>query len=254
MTNNISQNFKPSELLNQMDLDLNRVKVEPDSSSNLYYEFEINANEFIKYAELDLQQGTVHGLVNALSNAKRAIDCQIDTILGCFGLLSRQNYPQKIEFLRGLGILTPRIVNKVVKARNYLEHEFKKPELEQVEDAVDIANLFISSIRQASHFFNTDFVINTIVDGVLDKGHPFADKILFIHFDEKEKQFVLSGVVVEEPPTPEARRTYRIERAIIHPREKGFMELIKLALNIDKSLSEKELSLHAIQFIQLFGK
>ncbi len=254
MINNINQNFTPNELLSYIDLDLGRIKVEPDTFFDLYYEFGISANEFIKYAESDLQQGTVHGLVNALSNAKRAIDCQIDTVLGCFGLLSRCNYPKKIEILRKLDIVTPRIVNKVVKARNYLEHEFKQPDLEFVEDAVDIANLFIASLWQATHSFSETFEISTIVAGVFDGNHPFADKSLVITFDTVERHFILSGRIFEEPPTPVSRKAYHIEKAIIHPKEKGFIELIRLALNIGKSLPEKELSLQAIQWIQLINE
>lgn len=251
MENDIDQILQPSELLKLMDLDLNRIVVEPDVGSILEYELEIKANEFIKFAELDLQQNTDHGLVNALSNAKRAIDCQVDTILGCFGLLSRRSFPQKLEILHEMGIVTPRIVNKVVKARNYLEHEFKKPENEQVEDAVDIATLFVISLEKAIDYFYIDFSIGTRVDGVYDEGFPFSDKRLVINYDEKNRRFNIRGVIFDEPPTPRSRKAHRIERTIISPKEKGYLELIRLANSLRKSFSEEELTLQAIQLIQL---
>ena len=43
--------------------------------------------------------------------------------------------------LTEIGVVAPRIVTKVVRARNYLEHEYRKPEKEQVEDAVDVTTL-----------------------------------------------------------------------------------------------------------------
>jgi hypothetical protein len=253
MSDDINKIFTPNELIALMDLDLSRVIVERDGSAMLDYEFEIKANEFIKFAELDLQQETTQGLVNALSNAKRAIDCQVDTVLGCFGLLSRRNFPQKMDVLREMGIVTPRIVNKVVKARNYLEHEFKEPEQEQVEDAVDIATLFVISLEQELRNFNTNFLISTIVDGVFDEGRPFADKWLSIEYSDDKKHFSFFGIIFDEVPK-EVRKARKVETAIIRPKEKGFIELMKLAFNLNRSVSEKELKNNAIQFIKLFSE
>ena len=71
-----------NEFLNLMASQADRIEVELGSGTSLEYDgFDINASEFMKYAEMDLDQGTTQGLVNALTNAKRAIDCQIDSVL-----------------------------------------------------------------------------------------------------------------------------------------------------------------------------
>lgn len=253
MLNDTNQIFQLHELLRLLNLDLNRLKVEMDGGTSLGYDFDIQANEFIKFAELDLGQDTAHGLVNALSNAKRAIDCQVDTFLGCFGLLSRRSFPKKMDLLHEMGRITPRIVNKVINARNYLEHEFKKPNREQVEDTVDIATLFVISLEQELHLFNTDFSFKTIVDGVFDEGHRFADKWLSINYDYNEMNFSLSGIIFDEIPTPESRKAHTVGISMIRPKEIGFIELVKIAINLNKSFHEKDLSLQAIQFINLFN-
>jgi hypothetical protein len=254
MTHDIKQIIQTGELLSQLDLDLSRITVEWNSQSSLEYLFEIQAFEFVKFAELDLYQGTTHGLVNALSNAKRAIDCQVDSVLGCFGLLSRLNFPQKIATLNQMGIITPRIVNKVVKARNYLEHEFKMPELEQVEDAVDIATLFVTSLEQSLRHFPNDFVISSIVEGVFDEGHLFSDKWLTIDYDDEPKRFTLRGLVFDEVPTSESRKAHWIEKALIQPKETGFMELLNLAFSLEKQIPDKDLVSQAVKFFQLFSE
>jgi len=109
--------------------------------------FEISPEEFLKFAELDLTAEYKHHLVNSLSNTKRAIDSQLDSLLIGFGLSEkskRWRFPKKIEFLNSVGIISPRILNKINKKRNLLEHEYKNPSKEEVEDALDVALLFVS--------------------------------------------------------------------------------------------------------------
>lgn len=222
-------------LLSTLALDINRLEVEKDSGSILNYEFEITSDEFLKFAETDLANGDNRGLVNALSNAKRAIDCQVDKVLGCFGLLSRRNFPQRMDLLRNMGIVAPRIVNKVVKARNYLEHEFKFPEQEQVEDAIDIANLFVISLDRALHFFPDHYILGTVVDGVYDElNDPFMDKTLSVRFNESEPQFILTGYVHLDPTAKPTIRLTEIGKSFIKPNDKGFIDLVKLSLEVEK--------------------
>jgi hypothetical protein len=113
---------------------------------NIEAGFDISPNEFLKFAESDLIAEYEHHLVNSLSNTKRAIDSQLDSLLIGFGLSEkskRWRFPKKIEFLDSVGIISPRILNKINRRRNLLEHEYKNPNKEEVEDALDIATLFV---------------------------------------------------------------------------------------------------------------
>ncbi|SHL96316.1 hypothetical protein [Mucilaginibacter sp. OK098] len=128
--------------------------------STLETPFDISPAEFIKYAEFDLTSSYDHKAVNALSNAKRAMDGQLDSLLLSFGYYktSQKGYwgfPKKIDLVKELGIIAPRILNKVNKQRNLLEHQFIKPELTIVEDFLDIAMLFVASTdRYTLRFVN----------------------------------------------------------------------------------------------------
>jgi hypothetical protein len=242
-----------AEFLELMNLDMDRLEVETETMISLQYQFEVQASDFIKFSEVDLQQGTIQGLVNALSNAKRAIDCQVDTVLGCFGLLSQRNFPQKMKKLGDLGMVAPRIVNKVVKARNYLEHEYKKPEKEQVEDAVDIATLFVISLDKALRNFWDSFIISTVVDRVLDEGHPFCDKWITVRYDEEKFDYELSGLIFDEQPTTESRHARNIAPIIIGPHDIGFVELVNLSFSLNNPVSDDEIKQRATQLIHVLS-
>jgi hypothetical protein len=87
--------------------------------------------------------------VNCLGNCKRAVDAQVDRLIGRLGFfpLARKqswNIPRKLDFIRESGVVAPRILQNVTSLRNRLEHDFAPPSREQVEDALDVATLFVS--------------------------------------------------------------------------------------------------------------
>jgi hypothetical protein len=88
-------------------------------------------------------------LVNCLGNCKRAIDAQVDRLigrLGFFPLAKKQGWsiPKKLDFVLESGLVAPRILRNVNTLRNRLEHDHALPSRQQVEDALDVAMLFLS--------------------------------------------------------------------------------------------------------------
>lgn len=122
--------------------------------------FEINAHQFQEFALEDSKSDSIHSRVNALSNVKRAIECRIDELLYglCLHVKSEKeqwNFPRKLKALSEVGIIAPRILEKVNRQRNRLEHEYIQPTKEDVEDALDVASLFLSY----SDFLNNSPVV-----------------------------------------------------------------------------------------------
>lgn len=165
-------------------------------------EFEIKPQDFLSYAEKDLESDYSHNLINSLSNAKRALDCQVDILLIAFGYYSISKkkmwgFPRKIEVIKELGILAPRVLLKINRTRNLMEHHFAKPTLEQVEDFVDIVALFIASTDKFVYDFPDDLQIEceSFDDFWLDiksdynKGNLRLD---IIHKDKKNEILVVS--------------------------------------------------------------
>lgn len=131
-------------------LNLETTKFALAKNGILYTPFDITPQDFIKYAEVDLQSNYEHSIVNALSNSKRALDCQLDSLLyflGYYNISQKSfwSFPRKLDLINELGIIAPRVLRKINKQRNLLEHQFVRPERETVEDFLDIAMLFIAS-------------------------------------------------------------------------------------------------------------
>ncbi len=56
---------------------------------NIETNFEISPSEFLKFADCDLTAQYDHHLINCLSNTKRAIDSQLDSLLIGVGVSER---------------------------------------------------------------------------------------------------------------------------------------------------------------------
>jgi hypothetical protein len=185
--------------------------------------FQIKPNNFLKFADSDLHSTYEHHFVNALSNIKRAIDCQVDSLLFGFALFEESkkrfaNFPQKIEVLNSLGIISPRILQKVNKKRNLLEHEYVKPVDDDVEDAYDIATLFI--------VYTDKFLFKALVEcNVINKKQD--ENIEFV-LDYRAKKLALFNEVWENKEI--------IKKPLVEltPDLKEYIDYLKLFLTLYK--------------------
>lgn len=96
--------------------------------------YDISPEEFLDFAENAISSGTKEGIVNAVSNLKRALDCEMDMFFECINLkriFDKKNlkFEKKTQFLASIGLFPIRTVNKLNLMRNKLEHEYKTPEI-----------------------------------------------------------------------------------------------------------------------------
>lgn len=128
--------------------------------TNLTFRFPISPEDFLDQAEADYEFGGNAALLNAITNAKRAIVCQIDQVLSCFGYeATRLNYPEKIAKFSAMGFVAPRILRRVNDARNLLEHEYVAPSDGEVTDALDLAGLFVEASKRHLDMFDHEFTL-----------------------------------------------------------------------------------------------
>ena len=166
--------------------------------------FEISPKEFLRYAKDDFNSNYNHKLINSLTNAKRAIDCQIDEVLTIFGIsynsipnqsknlleIAKVNnkLPYKLQLIQALNLAPGFIVAKARSLRNKLEHHYSIPSKRQVQESIDIAELFIRSIEGKTKIIENEFVLsdkkNYSSDWNYDKGYS-------ITFDLETKKFIL---------------------------------------------------------------
>lgn len=158
--------------------------------------FEISPNEFLRFGEYDLNANYDHHLVNSLSNTKRAIDSQLDSLLIGLGLSERAtkwHFPPKVTYLNNVGIISPRILNKINKKRNLLEHEYKNPSIEEVEDALDIAKLFINYTNKFLYPATVAFELKDKEMGYY--GYPDDTRTIIMKLDWRNNKIILDTPV-----------------------------------------------------------
>lgn len=132
------------EFLESTNIDFNELAMSPSGGGVNLAAMEISPLEFLMQAENDFIAGGTASFVNTVTNAKRAISCQMDQLLLTFGYQPYTwNIIKKLENIRALGLLTPAILRKVSKTRNLLEHEYVRPTQNEVEECLDIATLFV---------------------------------------------------------------------------------------------------------------
>jgi len=138
----------------------------------LGFSTEVTPSQYLEYARKDLHdQGEARNIINAISNAKRALHLQVDTITEGYGyhkLKRSSKFPAKLEFLGEIGIATPSIISKLNTLRNKVEHDYAVPELEQIKDYCDIVELFLRA---------TESTINTFPDMVEFESNEHFDRV-----------------------------------------------------------------------------
>lgn len=98
--------------------------MDPKALNTLKYSTPLHPEHYLLFAEKDLRLGGPRGLVNSLTNSKRAIDCQIFRLLHALALPEPRNFPERLDKLKELGLLAPRVVRKIAQLRNVLEHPY----------------------------------------------------------------------------------------------------------------------------------
>jgi len=103
------------------------------------------ASRLIEYAFLDLEaKQPERAGINAVSNAKRALDSCVNSFMDAIGLKhGGKKMPQKLQICEDCGILPSRIFRKLVRLRNEVEHEGYSPSTDEAEDFVDVVALLI---------------------------------------------------------------------------------------------------------------
>ena len=194
------------------ELRKNTIATEACTSMKMVIDYNITPKEYLSYAKLDLDEQYGHHLINALCNAKRAFHCQLDIILKNLARKTANSFLSKKKLLEELGIITPRILEKLNRQRNILEHEYTKPSLEEVSDFLDITELFIEYTNKYVYTLkcNCSFENVTMEIPSLDISYRTEDGGIEILYIDDTKQ---------------------IKRPIIDAKDINRKEILRLYLN-----------------------
>jgi hypothetical protein len=165
-------------ILKELKIDFSKTIIERAGGGSIESSTEISPREFIRFSKQDFKEGTTKGLVNSITNSKRAIDCQIDSTLSAFGIdidniqksteaiikhfdIDHLDLPYKLKLMQALGFVPSGLITTVRNLRHKLEHYYKIPKKEDVEQAIEIAELFCLSIESKTKIMDEDLLITS---------------------------------------------------------------------------------------------
>jgi hypothetical protein len=198
------------ELFTLTKLNLAKITIERDSGALLDYEFPITPRDFLNYSKQDFKGGDKRGKINALTNAKRAIDCQTDKIFYSIGIIDsnfhknklsesinkyisivdpslvKRDLQYKFKLLEAMGFAPADIIAKSRELRNKMEHFYLEPSYNDVGDAISLADLFInateSKLKSVWDYRITDVKNEGIKNGAcIDAGFDEEKKVIKVY-------------------------------------------------------------------------
>lgn len=213
---------------------------ENDIRGDLDSNFEIKPLEWLRYSKESFSTGTIKGRVDGLSNAKRAIECQIDSLISYIGYdykifdnsteytttkkYIKQNYKGKdvigvtdrVKFLNILGLAPLYLVSKIRNLRNIMEHEYIIPREEEVKEAIEVAEVFVHASERKISFmitcllFGSNFKKNSYSrkDNTIYEEYCMYPKYLLLNFYSGGNGFILSCVDKHPDDFPQRQPYY----------------------------------------------
>lgn len=185
----------PVEIINDIDrlvhlIDDPETTYQAECRISIRLPWQIRPHEYLRFAELDIKGADKRSLVNALGNAKRALECQLDSLMIAFrmsNVAAKWNVPRRLEFLNKINVVAPTILGKINKHRNEMEHRYICPAHEIVEDFVGVVALFLPATEKHIHDFVEDldlycakhagFRVTFVDDNLCVKfSHSFNDR------------------------------------------------------------------------------
>jgi len=243
------------DIIKLVKIDFTQGLIEPDSGSAINYQLEITPKDFLGYSKLDFKSSDKRGNINALTNAKRAIDCQSDKIFYSLGLdpnnfpISideficksknsplKKDLPIRLKFLQALCFAPAEIIANARLLRNKLEHYYKRPSDEEVSNAIELAELFIlatdSKLKDIWDFSITDI-------GKKDITEIHLKDCIYIRYNNKKSCFHIQCYAgKDERKEIEIRNT-----------DTEFYFLFKIATSFDYNEDIQEATIDLLEFI-----
>ncbi|HBP90486.1 MAG TPA: hypothetical protein DD706_22690 [Nitrospiraceae bacterium] len=160
---------------------------------------------YLEYARRDISSGTQQGAMNALGHANRAVHLVMDKLLKIYKLdaWAKAPFPVRAELLGDIGAFPTRIVSRLNRARNFMEHDYTFVEVDRAADFVELAELFLTV---AYPFFHN----GTIGVYVGTKENPLCEEWFL---EPQGKGVAVADIKVESYlDLPTMRIPYNIQR------------------------------------------
>lgn len=120
--------------------------------------YDLFPSDYLEFADQEIKSyketSDIKYLINSILHLRRALDCQIDIFLFVFRLTKiteKRNLgmTSKLTFLKEARIVNSRVLDRFNRLRNIIEHDYKIPEISDIEVYFDLITSFISNIELA---------------------------------------------------------------------------------------------------------
>lgn len=246
-------------------IDLTQLIISPQGGTGGLDYFDIKPKDFIRYSKEDFLQNNKKGLVNSITNSKRAVDCQIDTILKYFGVefdniskaseelikaseLSKSDLPHKLKLIQALRFAPGGLISKARNLRNKLEHYYQIPSENEIKEAIEIAELFVLSCESKTKMIEDSFYI-TSQNFIYNEPHSpsmpdyFVDRFsnqIKVDFNFTTKKMSVQPVIDKQNK----------QKIYFTPKDPEFYFIISLINSIDDEIDFLESLKTFIEFIK----
>jgi|SRR6266850_180274 len=207
----------------------------------LDHAFDVAPEEFLDLAEQDLERGGESARINCITNAKRAFECQVDKLLYCVGYDPKAlgKIQKRLQRLREVGFLAPRILRKINDSRSLLEHEYVSPSPEETEQGLDLASLFIEATNRYISPLNGDFLIGNESEWFEGDFCHFKNQVNF-GFKEIDKHFHISAFKNLLERDLADFKACHVGTILIGTEDKVYPHVLRIALTIDRKTKRQQ--------------
>lgn len=234
------------QLLKDTKIDLTKAYLVPSGGSgDLDSKFDLTPKNFLRFAKQDIQSEDDRGIINSLTNSKRAIDCQTDEALEKCGIKSNDFDPDikkfiehfdlvediaiKLKIIHALNLAPSILISKTRTLRNKLEHFYQKPTIDEAKEALDVADLFIRSVEGKFKMLTNDFGLTD------EKNYDNNDHWDFINglnfsFDTDKRNFSVQKIIGKK----------NVENLVIDCNYIEYYGLLRLMFSIDDDIDLEE--------------
>jgi len=189
------------ELIELAKVDFTDLSIGYGDNISLNYSFQVSPETYLKYAKSDLKVGGGKSLINSLSNAKRSIDCLVESVLKSLNidpnkipengmkfcdLILNDNEknikPKSLKLFCALGLAPSILISEVRTLRNKVEHEYVIPELTDVVKATEVAELLLNNVKTKEVY--SSCIDITDVKSQLKVDSEYGGGITGLYFNE----------------------------------------------------------------------
>lgn len=110
--------------------------------------YKLTPYDYLEYARAELDLNTVSSKINCVAHIKRAVECELDTVLYLLGLRApKRHFPAKMDFVRVAGLLSNRSLETLNRYRNKVEHDYGAPDGANLDLYYDLAEAFVLALE-----------------------------------------------------------------------------------------------------------